>query len=390
MGELRALWAATGMTINRFAAVHPIDKGTVSRYLRGERVPREHWFLDRLLEIQAEKGKEVSQQVREHLIWLQLEALRVAHPGEYRVRRVSDELEVAVVAQREAERHAHALEQQLTDRLHRIDDLTRQLELLRAAWDADRIVQQADKEQLEQQIAGLEREVAELARYLQYARQRSADAEHRCQKLEELLNHLDAPHNNDPDDLQNISFADPDSVVRLLESMQRVGAEDQARALAERAATETEATDPDCVIRLLDVMQRVGAEDQARALAERAATETEATDPDCVIRLLDVMQRVGAEDQARALAERAATEIEATDPYMASLLRSMERAGAEDQAQMPAGLVATTEATEFIAAVEKVVALASLAVADEHVTTAMRRLEWVMDEYRTWPKISRG
>jgi hypothetical protein len=45
-------------------------------------------------------------------------------------------------------------------------------------------------------------------------------------------------------------------------------------------------------------------------------------------------------------------------------------------------------AEQFIAAVEKVVTRAPLAVADQHVVIAMRRLERVVDEYRTWSKVT--
>jgi hypothetical protein len=50
--------------------------------------------LDKLLAIQAEYGQPVTPAVREHLAGLQLHALEVAHPHEYRVRLVSDELEI--------------------------------------------------------------------------------------------------------------------------------------------------------------------------------------------------------------------------------------------------------------------------------------------------------
>ncbi|MFI0405698.1 hypothetical protein [Actinomadura sp. 3N508] len=56
-----------------------------------------------MLAIKAEQGMDVSPQVRDHLTGLQLAALQVAHPHEYRVRLVRDELHVAVVGQREAE-----------------------------------------------------------------------------------------------------------------------------------------------------------------------------------------------------------------------------------------------------------------------------------------------
>jgi hypothetical protein len=57
-----------------------------------------------------------------------------------------------------------------------------------------------------------------------------------------------------------------------------------------------------------------------------------------------------------------------------------------DQAARQMGIGVPTE--QFIAAVEKVVALASLAAADEHAATAVRRLERVVEEYRTWARVA--
>src|SRR5439155_4417433 len=111
VGELRMIWAAVGLSMNQFATLHPIDKGTISRYLNGQRVPRDRWCLDKLLTIQADYGRPVTPAVREHLARLQLRALEVAHPHEYRVRRISDELEIALTGKLEAERQTRALEE---------------------------------------------------------------------------------------------------------------------------------------------------------------------------------------------------------------------------------------------------------------------------------------
>jgi|HubBroStandDraft_4_1064222.scaffolds.fasta_scaffold292084_2 hypothetical protein len=48
-GELRTIWAAIGLSMNQFASLHPIDKGTISRYLNGQRVPRGRWFFGQAL-----------------------------------------------------------------------------------------------------------------------------------------------------------------------------------------------------------------------------------------------------------------------------------------------------------------------------------------------------
>ncbi len=70
VGELRMIWVAIGLSMNQFASLHPIDKGTISRYLNGQRVPRDHWFLDKLLAIHADSGNPLTPAVREHLTTL--------------------------------------------------------------------------------------------------------------------------------------------------------------------------------------------------------------------------------------------------------------------------------------------------------------------------------
>ena len=174
-----------GLSMNQFASLHPIDKGTISRYLNGQRVPRDRWFLDKLFAIQADYGQPVTPAVREHLARLQLCALEVAHPHEYRVRRVSDELEIALTGKLEAERYARALVEQLADRNRQVSELAEAKGRLRAAWDADRVAMQADCERLT-------REIGQIAGQLHLAQERTAQAERRCQLLEDLLDHLNA------------------------------------------------------------------------------------------------------------------------------------------------------------------------------------------------------
>jgi transcriptional regulator with XRE-family HTH domain len=175
--ELRTVWAQVGMSQNRFARTYHLDKGTVSRYLSGRRIPGDDSFLDRLLAIKAEQGMDVSPQVRDHLTGLQLAALQVTHPHEYRVRLVRDKLHVAVVGQREAERYAAHLEGRLAERI-------RQHDRLKATWEADRAALQAERDHLEAEIGNLTSQ-------LDHAHRRASEAEQRCQKLEELLNRLE-------------------------------------------------------------------------------------------------------------------------------------------------------------------------------------------------------
>jgi hypothetical protein len=86
--------------------------------------------------------------------------------------------------------------------------------------------------------------------------------------------------------------------------------------LAGRAAAEVELSNPGSVARLLEGMRRVGAEDQARALAGRAATDRQVIHMVGLFyksgsfersggRLLESMRQVGAEDQAQVLTRAA-------------------------------------------------------------------------------------
>jgi hypothetical protein len=69
---------------------------------------RQVGVLPKLLAILADRGVAVTPAVCEHLTALHLRARQAAHPHEYRVRPVQDELEIAVTGRLEAERYARA------------------------------------------------------------------------------------------------------------------------------------------------------------------------------------------------------------------------------------------------------------------------------------------
>ncbi|MBO2465769.1 hypothetical protein, partial [Actinomadura violacea] len=263
--ELNALWQKIGMSRNRFAAANPIDKGTLSRYLNGKRVPRDHWLLDRLLSIQAERGKAVSEEVREHLVDLQLNALKVSHPHGYQLRRISDELEISAVNQREAERYANSLKEQLDDRnrklveyTRRIDELSGQQSKLRAAWDSNR--------------AELEAEIAELTQKLTLAREQARVAGQRSRDLERVLDIIEVGPEDAPlGGLGGISLESPAAVATLLRSLPDLDALTEATALAARAANDAPLDHPAEIAELLNAFSDLRLDNQKVALAARAA-----------------------------------------------------------------------------------------------------------------------
>ena len=188
-GELRTIWDATGLSLNQFTCEHGagvIDKSTISRYLHGKRVPREPWFLDKLLAIQAGNGKPVTPAVREHLTELHLRALETAHPHEYRVRLANDQLKIALTSQRQAERYARDLEEQIAEHNRQVLELTEDKDRLQEARDAD--------------YERLTREIGEITGELDRVRERAVKAERLCQLLEDIVDRLEATPSKDRDD----------------------------------------------------------------------------------------------------------------------------------------------------------------------------------------------
>ena len=173
----------------------------------------------------------------------------------------------------------------------------------------------------------------------------------------------------------HVALDDPDAVARLLDSLREAGAEQQAAALLARDPPPTSPSttrapwpgcwtacgrrarssrpprcwpvippptsaldDPGAVARLLDSLREAGAQEQAAALADRAAAHVPLDDPVAVAWLLDSLREAGAQEQAAALADRAAAHVPLDDPgAVARLLDSLRRAGAQEQVTALAG-----------------------------------------------------
>jgi hypothetical protein len=239
VGELRTVWLATGLSMGQFAVLHPFDKGTISRYLSGHRVPGERHFLDTLLTRLEGYGRPVTPAVREHLTDLQMRALQAAHPHEYRVRLLKDELEVALTGRLEAERYARGLEEQLAERNREVQELTEDRNRLRATLDAE--------------YARLVQEIEKLSADLALARSRSVRANQRCAELETVLDLMDPAYSDQNQDLDGalagssadwgslvsraLPLEDPFAVADSLSLLDRLGLRDYAGQLADRVIT---------------------------------------------------------------------------------------------------------------------------------------------------------
>jgi hypothetical protein len=277
VGELREVWQATGLSMGQFAVRYPFDKGTISRYLSGQRVPGERHFLDMLLSALESNRQPVTPTVRDHLTGLQMRALQAAHPHEYRVRLVKDELEIALTSKLEAERYARALAEQLAERNREIQELTVDSNRLRTALDAD--------------YARLTAEIETLARDLDLARSRSARTERRCLELESVLDFMGQTYpdqRREADVSQAMAYPDwcrivmhllpPDdlyAVADFLSMLYRLGLRDQAVELADRVVAHVsdrlhspaDSTRQDALLPLLATMKRLGLDEQADKLS---------------------------------------------------------------------------------------------------------------------------
>jgi hypothetical protein len=271
--ELRTVWHAAGLSIGQFAVRHPFDKGTVSRYLSGHRVPSDRHFLDMLLSTLESGSQPVTPAVRDHLTSLQMRALEAAHPHEYRMRLVKDELEIALTSKLEAERYARALEGQLAERNREITELIEDRNRLRATLDTD--------------YARLSGEIEKLATDLDLARSRSASADRRCLELESVLDLMglayqeqyaeaNASHPDAYADWGRIVLRllppdDPYAIADFLSMLDRLGLHDHAGELADRVVTHIsrryhsldDMTKHDGLLPLLATMKRLGLDDQA-------------------------------------------------------------------------------------------------------------------------------
>ena len=137
----------------------------------------------------------------------------------------------------------------------------------------------------------------------------------------------------------HVPLDDPRAVARLLDSLRAAGVPEQAAVLLRRdPAAHVTLDDPGAVARLREAgslfgLRAAGVPEQAAALAERAAAHVSLDDPRAVARLLDRLRAAGVPEQAAVLAERAAAHVPLDDPRaVADLLDSLRAAGVPEQA----------------------------------------------------------
>jgi hypothetical protein len=130
-----------------------------------------------------------------------------------------------------------------------------------------------------------------------------------------------------------VSLDDPVAVADLLSMLRRIRAQEQAAALARRAAAHAPVDDPRAVADLLGGLREAGSKEQAAALGRRAAAHAPLDDPRAVADLLGRLREAGSKEQAVTLGRRAAAQAPLDDPRaVADLLGGLREAGSKEQA----------------------------------------------------------
>jgi transcriptional regulator with XRE-family HTH domain len=188
---VRALFAALEMSLTRFSVHMHCDKGTVSRYLSGERIPPQD-FLDRLFKsIYDARGALITPEVQSLIHEQYLVALRAHNPARYQVQKLSDQLAVAMLEKQQSELTIFALQDAIVKKQEKIYALEMDKRAIQDAWAAER--QESDeaiegelslRHRLEQTIRNLRHDVQKLNERLRSTQLRARAAEERCQQLE--------------------------------------------------------------------------------------------------------------------------------------------------------------------------------------------------------------
>ncbi|MFE6779266.1 response regulator, partial [Streptomyces sp. NPDC057676] len=199
---LRELFDGLGISVRRYAARRYRDPGTISRYLRGNRVPPWEFVVDLLTDLAAARGTAATPEAVDLLRARHRAAIQTSGSVGHAVEVLQNQLADADRVARSATVTEDALSQALVERQHRIADLEVRLSQLEAAWAAERARVETleqelahpdhDREQLLREQDQLRQQVRQLNEELEEVRQRGMLAEDRCQLLERQLAAVEA------------------------------------------------------------------------------------------------------------------------------------------------------------------------------------------------------
>ncbi|MFE6049409.1 PAS domain S-box protein [Kitasatospora sp. NPDC056446] len=249
VGFLHQLFEALGISLTRLSTRVCRDKGSVSRYLSGERIAPTD-FVDALLQQVAElNGNPVTDSVRAQAHQLRLEALRVRNPSHHQLDRLRESLGAA---ERELHR-ASVRERVLLRALEAVEEQARQAEQryrqLETDWAAARYASGSSEldlyagpdgaDELREEILGLKTELEALREELLRARALKHEAEEQCLRLEARLLAAEDALKAERDRAQ--AQAEAETQAEAAREAERAAAAEEAaarEAAAREAATE--------------------------------------------------------------------------------------------------------------------------------------------------------
>ncbi|MFJ1811738.1 MULTISPECIES: ATP-binding protein [unclassified Streptomyces] len=271
---MRGLFEATGLSLREFAARHHFSPPSVSRYLKGDRIPDKQ-FLDVLMKSACElNGREVTADLQAHLYQRHREALMADQPARYREQMASDRLEDEVLKKDEAELRIRELEGDLSHHRLQVGELETRIQEIEVVCVRER---------------------QQLGTELDLYRRRKADLEARCERLNVTIEGLEArlAEAVRERDAARVRCAELEAELAVAEEsaererLERLVAEERLRAAEAAGTAEQRRVDLERARR--DAQQdaerlRLEAEAQAREIIEEATNRVTRIRPSVVSR----------------------------------------------------------------------------------------------------------
>ncbi|MEU6124764.1 hypothetical protein [Streptomyces sp. NPDC047123] len=190
--DLRMVFCSLGAGVRRYAARRHLDASTLTRYLKGDRIPQ--WdFVATLIADLREIGSPITVEAEQRIRELHREALRSNKPASKK-QKLEDQLAAADEEARRKRAHAQVLEEALLDRVQRLTHvearchgLVVELEQQTLAHQAEVDVWQGEYEDLGRECDELQQEINDLKEVLAVTQAELIAAENHCHMLESQL-----------------------------------------------------------------------------------------------------------------------------------------------------------------------------------------------------------
>ncbi|MER6560333.1 hypothetical protein ABT300_21875 [Streptomyces sp. NPDC001027] len=190
--DLRMLFCRLGVGVRRYAARRHVDASTLTRYLKGDRLPA--WdFVATLMADLREDGVALTLEAEQRMRELHRDALQSNKPASKK-QKLEDQLALADEEARRKQAHAQALEEALLDRMQRLSqaearcrDLAIELDQQAQAHRAELDLWQGEYEQLGRECDDLQQEITYLKEVLAVTQAELIAAEDQCCMLESQL-----------------------------------------------------------------------------------------------------------------------------------------------------------------------------------------------------------